>query len=174
MTTMNTLESLVPEEALEFNRTKDFVMPKPSVGQIVMWYDSKQTTRSGTCAVVTEVHQNTVRLGNVRADQPVTLNPVAHCEDPRLLTQSQIYSAGCWDFSDHDVKQERWRQVIENLVRGGDDSRLKSVEREIKGLKMRVSKLFKVKGRAEPEEDDEDEDDGDDLERAASAAGTVS
>lgn len=97
--------SIVNEEDL--NRQKEameYKMPRPSVGQLVVWYRyAQRTDRREQAAIVTRVGEKAIDVwlvgGNVVAG-------VKHYTDPRLKYNDEQRESGSWDYSKVQMELE--------------------------------------------------------------------
>jgi hypothetical protein len=74
-----------------------FTMPKPHIGQTVVWYPSAERSgRSEVAFVVKASHRNVV----LRMASGLPRETVCHVDDPKLKTSADIRESGAWDFTD--------------------------------------------------------------------------
>jgi len=74
-----------------------FTMPKPHIGQTVVWYPSSERSgRSEVAFVVKASHRNVV----LRMASGLPRETVCHVDDPKLKTSADIRENGAWDFTD--------------------------------------------------------------------------
>jgi hypothetical protein len=88
-----------------------YVMPKPCIGQIVLWSYNPGSAQSP--AVVTKVGQDSIAV-NVHVESVkdhLLKGGVRHVSDP-WLSRFPEHDSGCWQFSDWD------RMLMERLRLG--------------------------------------------------------
>jgi hypothetical protein len=79
-----------------------FTMPKPHIGQTVVWYPSAERSgRSEVAFVVKASHRNVV----LRMASGLPRETVCHVDDPKLKTSADIRESGAWDFTDERKQQ---------------------------------------------------------------------
>jgi hypothetical protein len=74
-----------------------FTMPKPHIGQTVVWYPSAERSGRSEVAFVVKASQRNVVL---RMASGLPRETVCHVDDPKLKTSADIRESGAWDFTD--------------------------------------------------------------------------
>ncbi len=100
-----------------------YKMPRPSVGQMVVWYRyAQRTERREQAAVVTRIGEKAIDLWLVGGN---VVTGVKHFTDPRLKFNDEQRESGSWDYS-------RSSQELEARL-GEIETKLDAIEEALKG-----------------------------------------
>lgn len=123
-----TATALVEEELRQLKREEcdAFVMPRPAVGQAVVWYPSGTKESLPETAFVLRVGtKNCV----IQRASGMAMESVRHINDPKLALNAFQRETGAWDFTEYD------KQIQEKLGSGD------SLAARVKDLEARVAQL---------------------------------
>lgn len=101
-----------------------YKMPRPSIGQSVLWYPSgtKETTAETT--FVLEAKARTIVIQRASG---VCEASVRHLDDPKLQLSIEQRAAGAWDFTDYDKRNVAQSKTLETL-----EARVAALEKKLK------------------------------------------
>lgn len=105
-----------------------FTMPKPYVGQSVVWYPAAARGNKTEVAFVAKAsHRNVV----LRMASGLPRETVYHIDDPKLKLSPDIRENGAWDLSEGDKRQ------------AASEARMAALESEVAALKATLEELVK-------------------------------
>ena len=92
------------EEYVDQQELLQYQMPKPEVGDIIIWYrNAQQIERREQAAIVTRVGEKVIDLYLVGSGNRV-ITGVKHVTDPRLRLNDDMREGGSWDFRKSEQK----------------------------------------------------------------------
>ena len=94
------------EEYVNQKELLEYQMPKPEVGDLVIWYrQAQRIERREQAAIVTRVGEKVIDVFLVGVGGRV-LSGVKHVSDPRLRLNDDMREDGSWDFRKSDQRFE--------------------------------------------------------------------
>lgn len=97
-----------------------FVMPRPAIGQLVLWYPNADPNAAPEVAAVRRRgHRNIV----VGLGGGLPRESVRHVDDPKLKLSPSQRENGAWDFTDRDKQYASMHSELTDVK-----SRLKTLE----------------------------------------------
>lgn len=103
-----------------------FVMPKPVIGQTVLWYPNADKNGDPEVTIVRKRGHRTIVVGTALG---VNREAVRHVDDPKLRQSLSQRESGAWDFTERDKQYgdivnristlEAKYAELEDLIAGG-------------------------------------------------------
>lgn len=91
------------KRAVTDQELNSFVMPRPSVGDVVRWYRFGVANESqASAATVTRILDSSIDVSVILGGAKFA---VRHINDPRLRMSSDMRAEGAWDYTDAFYKQ---------------------------------------------------------------------
>lgn len=121
---------------------RNFVMPRPKVGQPVVWYaKGLRNDKGGDIGIVVRVedHSLAIRIASGRF-----VSGVKHVDDPRLHKNHAQRENGAWGYTDYDIKRDEEMQELRDRL----DAQVKQMLGQMNGLKGQLAKKGII-GKAE-------------------------
>jgi len=119
-----------------------FTMPRPMVGQPVIWYaKGLRNDKGGDIGFVVRVEDHSVAIRTAIGRYIVG---VKHVDDPRLHKNHAQRENGAWGFTDHDIKRDEEMQELRDRL----DAQVKQMLGQMNGLKGQLAKKGII-GKAE-------------------------
>lgn len=111
-----------------------FKMPRPMIGQTVLYFPYAEKNSAPSVITVSQVHEKTI-TAHGRNGQ-LSLHALRHIDDPILKTNRHVRDLGAWDFGQKDKEEMNAKEAIaalearvaalEELVTGGGKDKKKA------------------------------------------------
>lgn len=89
-----------------------FVMPRPVIGQTVLWYPNGDKNGDPEVTIVRKRGHRTIVIGTALG---VNREAVRHVDDPKLKQSVSQRESGAWDFNDRDKQYDQLLNKINSL-----------------------------------------------------------
>lgn len=117
-----------------------YTMPKPIVGQQVLYYPSGRRSAEPQVAIVTRISVSGMNIALHVFGSRLNLGSVRHLDDPKLAQNQEMRADGAWDFLADHYEMARLSKQVEELKATND-----SMAKQIIGLKTIIDSATTTK-----------------------------